>query len=49
MKVEPLSWDSAFFNLKIGELVVVDTEGLLDPIEDDFDLIYVKCVFFLQD
>jgi len=41
MRVKPLSWDSAFFNLKIGEL---QPKQNTDPIHnhEDFDLIYVK-------
>ena len=41
MIVKPLSWDSAFFNLKIGELQL-EQDAVAGTIDEDFDLIYVK-------
>lgn len=41
MRVKPLSWDSAFFNLKIGELQLEQNADTVDA-QDEFDLIYVK-------
>ena len=41
MRVKPLSWDSAFFNLKIGELQL-EEDTVAATIDEDFDLIYVK-------
>lgn len=42
MRVIPLPWDSAFFDLKIGELLVDDDQETEDEINSEFDLIYVK-------
>ena len=41
MIVKPLSWDSAFFNLKIGELQS-EVDAATGNIQGDFDLVYVK-------
>jgi dTDP-4-amino-4,6-dideoxy-D-galactose acyltransferase len=42
MKVNSLPWDSAFFNLRVGELIIDNNEGNNIENQDDFDLIYVK-------
>ena len=41
MRVKPLSWDSAFFNLKIGELQL-QQDAIAPKIDEDFDLVYIK-------
>ncbi|MEM7086960.1 MAG: GNAT family N-acetyltransferase [Bacteroidota bacterium] len=41
MNVRPLSWDSAFFNLKIGELQL-EKDNTMFVIPEAFDLIYVR-------
>ena len=40
MKINKLDWDSRFFNLKIGEIFIENSQK--EDINSDFDLIYVK-------
>lgn len=42
MKLKSLSWDSTFFNLKVGELILDNAQEISSVIQDDLDLIYVK-------
>jgi len=41
MGVKPLSWDSAIFNLQIGELQLEQDDTLV-TIDEGFDLVYIK-------
>lgn len=41
MRVKPLSWDSTFFNLKIGELQL-EHDTVATTIDENYDLLYVK-------
>lgn len=42
MNVKSLIWDSAFFNLRVGQVIIENEQNINFDIEDDFDLIYLK-------